>query len=95
MTTITSKELRDQNVIAKLNTEITKKEIVYLRIYKNDSLIFSVITSDFEKIYVKSNSFFFAVTNINPYFNIMLFYEEFTYIDVSDKIAPSAPKKVD
>ena len=81
-----SEELIHQSVIAKLNTEIAKKEIVYIKIFNHDSLMFTVMASDFEKIYVKSNGFFFAVTNIHPYFNIMLFYEEFSHIEVSDKI---------
>lgn len=95
MATIKSEELKDQNVIAKLNTEIAKKEIVYLRIYNQDSLMFAIITSDFDKMWVKSNGFFFSVTNLHPYFNLMLFYEEFTHIEVNDKVILSAPKKVD
>lgn len=89
LTTIKADQLKDQNVIAELNNKIAKKEIVYLRVYTQDGLMFAVITSDFEKIYVKSNGFFFALTNIRPYFNVMLFYEEFTHIIVSDKIVVS------
>lgn len=95
MTIIKSEELKDQNVIAKLNNKIAKKEIVYLRIYNQDSLMVAVITLDFEKLYTKSNSFFFAVTNLHPYFNLMLFFEEFSHIEVTDKIILSTQKKVD
>ena len=91
--TITSEELRNQNMIAELNTKITKKEIIYLRIYNQDSLLFAVITSDFDKIWIKSSEFFFSVTNLYPYFNLMLSYEDFTYIEVNDKVALSVPKK--
>ena len=80
MTTITNTELQNENVIVKLNTELANFR--FFRVKKNDSLIVSLISSDFKKLSLKNTQYFFDISNNNPYMHIMLFYEDFTHVEV-------------
>ena len=85
MTTIESEELRSPYVIAELNNKIANKEIWRLRIYNDDSLLFSLLILDFKNLRITSTEYFFSVSNLKPYFNFMLLYTEFTYIEYSNE----------
>ena len=85
-TVIKADNLKDQNVIAELNTKIANKEVIYLRIYNENNLLFGVATCDYDYVIIKSNNVFISVTSLKPYFYTMFFFEEFTGIVVSDKI---------
>ena len=85
MTTIESEELRSPYVIAKLNNKIANKEIWRLRIYNEDNLMFSLLIFDFKNLIISSTEYFFSVSNLNPYFNFILLYTEFTYIEYSNE----------
>ena len=85
MTTIESEELRSPYVIAELNNKIANKEIWRLRIYNEDNLMFSLLILDFKNLRISSTEYFFSVSNLNPYFNFILLYTEFTSIEYSNE----------
>ena len=80
--TLTRGELKDQNVIAELNTEIANKKIERLRIYNNGSLICTLDPSELG-IQVGYDTFFNLWT-YQPYLHILLLDNEFSKIEITE-----------
>ena len=78
--TLTRGELKDQNVIAELNTEIANKKIARLKIYNNGSLICTLDPSEM-KAHVLFDVFF-SLTAYHPYLHILLLDSEFSSIEI-------------
>ena len=82
MTTITNEQLKDENVIAELNTKIANKKIKRLKIYNNGSLKFALNPSELE-VHVGFD-LFFSLSVLHPYLLIMLFDNEFSSIEITE-----------
>ena len=80
MTTITSQELKDSEMIAQLNNMIENKKIRKLKIYNHGSLICILNPSEL-KVHVSFKAFF-SLSLFHPYLQIMLLDNEFSSIEI-------------
>ena len=83
MTTITTDQLRDQNVIAELNDKIAKKEIRMIKIRNNGDPIISLMASEYNTLVFQDKESFLSISNGNPYLHILLWYSDFTKIQLN------------
>ena len=84
MTTITNTELQNENVIAELNQKLAKQKISHFLIKNNEYTTVSLIASDYKKLYLKIVDSLLSIANVNPYMHIMLFYTDFTHIEITE-----------
>ena len=83
-TKLTTKNLREPNVIAKLNTKITNKKIIWIHLKNESDPIVSLCPVDFDFITLQNKDTFLSISG-KPYFHIMLYYADFTHIEVRER----------
>ena len=84
MITITSDQCQKENVIAELNQKLAKQKISHFLIKNNEYTTVSLIALDYKKLYLKIADSFLDIANVNPYMHIMLFYTDFTHIEITE-----------
>ena len=84
MTTITTEQLKDQNVITELNDKFTKKKIRMVKIRNKDDPIISLIAFEYNTLVFQDKESFLSISSGNPYLHIMLWYNDFTNIQLNE-----------
>ena len=84
MAIITTQQLKDLNVIAELNQKLAKKKIIFFYVKNNEYTTVSLIASNFEKLRLTKEETFLSIANVNPYMHIMIFYYDFTHIEITE-----------
>ncbi len=82
--TLTSDQMKDETVIAKLNQKIADKKITELLIFENGNLLISLQPTDYKTLYFKEMIFYLGITNYEPYLHIFIKYLNFTTVKISE-----------
>ena len=82
--TLTSDQMKDETIIAKLNQKIADKKITELLIFENGNLLISLQPTDYNTLYFKEMIFYLGITNYNPYLHIFIKYLNFTTVKISE-----------